>query len=194
MKKLFVLLMCAGFFTACNNYQIYDDNWENAISGLEQTDLSITEVMQSADCWKAWPRYYTQPNGKGEEYQFGDIQEDGTVVVSGLNSRVYAFEGDHLRVYAKSSHPSVPHCYYDLEMSEIVDNKFSVGESRWKIIDYDDDNILVETENFNSKSLNGIDYPYSIILFSKLHQSDPNWKDKYLPPEEYEEAIKGLFN
>lgn len=186
MKKLFVLLASTLVFTAC----------EKEIFGykFDKTNRSLTEVMQSADYWIMLIKNYTEPGGKGEEHKFGDVQEDGTVLILGATSRVYEFTGDYVRVYAKSGHPAIPHCYYDLEMSELGDNSFTVGDSHWEIIGYDDDNILVETENFYTEERNGVSYPYAIVYFSKGHNDDPNWRDEYVPFEEYKKVIDEVLN
>ena len=52
MRKLLILITSL-YIVACSdtNDFIYNDYWDNKISGLEKSEFSVTDVMLSAECW-----------------------------------------------------------------------------------------------------------------------------------------------
>lgn len=89
-----VIVASAGLLAACDkeNSSIYNDYWDNKISGLEKSEFSVTDVMLSAECWYGSMKFYTEPNGKGKEYIIGTPREDGgRLLPSGARTKRYAF-------------------------------------------------------------------------------------------------------
>ncbi len=187
-----VIVASAGLFTACDkeNSSIYSDYWDNTINGLSETEFSATEVMQSADYWFAAIKYYTEPEGKGQEYLGGEVSEDGLIIApSGARIAVYAFGENQFRTYVQMD-TGEPNIFVDYEMSDVNDNSFSVEyygrPTYWKILGYDDNNIVVETDFFTNTN-EGVEYPYSIVHFLKANVPDDYWAHDCISSEEYKE-------
>ena len=192
MKKILTLLLCIFALSSCNYDKsfIYSDYWDNTISTLGKTELSITAVMQSADCWVAKIKYYTEPNGKGLEYLGGQVSEEGYIIPPlGGHMAVYTFGENNFREYVALD-PTAPNVYKDYEMTAVNDNSFSVEHgdktTQWKILGYDDNSIIVENDFFTITN-EGIEYPYSIVHFVKNEVSDDHWMYSCISKSEFDE-------
>ena len=186
-----VIVASAGLFTACDkeNSSIYNDYWDNKISGLEKSEFLVTDVMLSVECWYGSMKFYTEPNGKGKEYIIGTPREDGgRLLPSGARTKRYAFAKNIYKEYTRGMlEGGIPHFYGERVMSDVVDNYFTVEldtyTSQWKVIGYDDNNIIVETDRYNETDENGIEYPYCIIHYKKVPFED--WMNECITLEEY---------
>lgn len=188
MKKYLYILFATCLFSSCNNDNLFDDPW-GISSEFEKTNLSAIEVLSSAEAWRGVDIYhYTEPDGKGEKYHAGDPSDlDGGYVP------LYAFTPNSITSYVYVD--AVPAIYYIESALENVDGnmfryKFLHDESYMKILDYDEENVLIETNGMQCLR-NDITYDYAIVHFKK-HDAKPGWKDNYLTYEEYVELLKEL--
>ncbi len=182
MKKLFVLLLCAGFFTACNNDNLgIDDPLNNNGYEFNDTNLSVMEVLSSAEAWHISDIcYYTEPNGKGDVYK----QSEDVVGIG--SSAIYTVSKDVMTTYVGLMPPE-PDYYKQSPFIETEDNVYIIGddgEYYWKVIKYDESKLLIEG-NTKGVYIGGVDNPYSVFYLEKTTPTKPNWKEKYIPYEEY---------
>lgn len=179
MKKLFVLLLCAGFFTACEK--------ETLGYEFEKTNLSAIEVLCSAELWRGVDiTYYTEPDAKGNKHYFGDPGS-----YDGAPYPLYSFTSDVITIY--SNIMAIPISYYRESALVKIDDSlyhYDDGETYIKILDYDEENVLIETNRFKTIH-NDVEYPYSTILLDKPESLSPKWKDNYLTYDEYLEFMEG---
>ena len=186
MKKYLYILFVASLLASCNS--LFDEPW-GISSEFEKTNLSAIEVLSSAEAWRGVDiYYYTEPGGKGEKYHQGDPSK-----LYGGPVPLYAFTPNSITSYVYVD--AVPAIYYIESALENVDGnmfryKFLYDESYMKILDYDEENILIET-NGQQLIRNDITYDYAIIHF-KQFDAKPGWKDNYLSYEEYVELLKEL--
>lgn len=187
MKKCLYILFATCLFSSCNNDNLFDDPW-GISSKFEKTNLSAIEVLSSAEAWRGSDiYYYTEPNGKGEKYHMGDPSK-----LEGGSVPLYAFTPNSIISYVYDG--AVPAIYYIESALENVDGKmfrykFLYDESYMKVLDYDEENVLIET---NGRRLirNDIKYEYAIIHF-KIHDVKPGWDDHYITYEEYLKHLDG---
>ena len=211
MKKILTLVIAVVAFTSCidgNNF-VYNEHWDNEINALEKTDLPVTAVMQSAEAWAtASVLYYTESNGKGKEYNPYDKyrNEDGIALISGRNIHRYTFGHNTLRRYRSSSVVTSPSYWVEAVMTEVVDNYFTTelnyvtlnsnfqlapvsATYRWKILAYDENNIICETGFFGiEKDDDGTEYPYAIVHFKPSPSTYNEWIKNAVSYEERLEA------
>ena len=188
MKKYLYILFATCLFSSCNNDNLFDDPW-GISSEFEKTNLSAIEVLSSAEAWRGVELYYyTETNGKGDKYHLEDPSE-----LLGISEPIYVFTPNTITSYEYDG--SIPAIYYIESALENVDGKmfrykFLYDESYMKVLDYDEENVLIET-NGHQLIRNDITYDYAIIHF-KQFDAKPGWKDKYLTYEEYVELLKEL--
>ena len=199
MKKILTLVIALAAFTSCldGNDFVYNEHWDNEINALEKTDLPVTAVMQSAEAWgTASVLYYTESNGKGKEYDPYDKyrNEDGIAIYSGGTSEKYTFGHNTFRHYVSSvGIETYPSYWVEAVMTEVVDNYFTtelnyVGLNykfqltpvsktyHWKILAYDEKNIICETDFFGrKKDDDGTEYPYAIVHFKTSPSTYNEW-------------------
>ena len=213
MKKILTLVIAIAAFTSCidGNDFVYNKHWDNEINALEKTDLPVTAVMQSAMAWYASSvLYYTEPNGQGNEYDPLEKyrNEDGSISVCGGGHSIYTFGHNTFREYIDNSCVGLyPSYWLESVMTEIAANYFTtelnyntidyssfqrVSISRthhWKILAYDENNIICETDFFGTeKDDDGIEYPYAIV---HLKPSNPHiFIERAVTHEEYLEAYR----
>ncbi|MBQ2007642.1 MAG: hypothetical protein II236_03095, partial [Alistipes sp.] len=167
MKKILTLVIAIAAFTSCidGNDFVYNKHWDNEINALEKTDLPVTAIMQSAEAWAtASVLYYTESNGKGKEYDPYDKyrNEDGIALISGGNIHRYTFGHNNFRHYISSPSSEDPSHWVEGVMSEVSDNYYTTELNyvelnykfqltpvsktyHWKILAYDEKNIICET-------------------------------------------------
>lgn len=180
MKKLFVLLLCAGFFTACS-----EDYWDDFDNDFEKTNRTVMEVLSSAEAWYSVAKcYYTEPDGKGEKYVITE-----TLISGGVPS-YYSFS-DGVRTTYGGYVPPTTSSYHKLDSFTQTDgNTFLIGddgEYYWKVLAYDDKKLLIEC-NTSGFSIGDVEYNYGLFTLHKKTFTDPDWKDKYaMTFEEYKE-------
>ena len=203
MKKYLYILFAASLLASCNTDNLFDEHWGGITSEFEETNLSFVDVMSSADYWATSfydVYHYTEPNGKGECYSYESIPSGGSI------SRV-ALLFDKLRFYCGNgtAHSLLPGYYIDkpcrIEGDKILFNCWvhtsfypETSEERecyFKILDYDESNILVET-NYLFTERDGVKYPYAIVHYRKRTPSDPNWRDNYVTLDELHRIEKEL--
>ena len=203
MKRYFYILIAACLFVSCNNDSLFDEHWGGITSEFEETNLSFVDVMSSADLWSTSfydVYHYTEPNGKGKCYSYESIPSGGSFSSIALLL-------DNLRFYHHDSPVPgiVPYYYQDISCSiegdkilfnQVVLTGFNpeTGEERecyYKILDYDESNILIETNSLFTER-DGVKYPYAIMLLRKGTPEDPNWRDKYVTKEERDRIKKAL--
>lgn len=88
---------------------------------------------------------------------------------------------------------AIPISYYrESALIKINDSLYHYddGETYIKILDYDEENVLIETNRFKTIH-NDVEYPYSTILLDKPESLSPKWKDNYLTYDEYLEFMEG---
>ena len=173
-------------FASCNS--LFDEPWGIG-SKFGKTNLSAIEVLSSAEAWRGVDvYYYTEPDGKGDKYHSGDPSK-----YDGGSAILYAFTPNSITSYVYVD--AVPAIYYIESALENIDGKmfrykFPYKESYIKILDYDEENVLIETNGMQCLR-NDITYDYAIVHFKK-HDAKPGWKDNYLSYEEYVELLKEL--
>lgn len=200
MKKYIFILFATCLFASCNNDNLLNNHWGGIRSEFEETNRSFVEVMSSADYWinsYSDLYYYTEPNGKGKSFSY-------TLTPAGGGSRMFALLLDNLRNYHHDTTSGFPGYYftdlpYRIEDDKILFNSMvytsfdpiraEERECYYKILDYDDSNILVETNSLFHES-EGVKYPYAIMLLRKGTPESPNWSEKYLPYDEWIENKK----
>lgn len=213
MKKILTLVIAIAAFTSCidGNDFVYNKHWDNEINALEKTDLPVTAIMQSAELWgDGGILYYTEPNGKGKEYDPLDKyrNEDGIAIYSGGTLEKYTFGHNTFRHYVSSvGIETYPSYWVEAVMTEVVNNYFTtelnyVGLNyhkfqltpvsktyHWKILAYDEKNIICETDFFGrKKDDDGTEYPYAIVHFKISSLTDHGWVKNAVSYEERLEA------
>lgn len=192
MKKLFVLLLCAGFFTACS-----EDYWDDFDTDFEKTNRSAIEVLRSAKYWNdAQTYFYTEPNGKGKGISLSKAYEG--ILGGPIGDYDFSVIDDVIRfyVYIRTSTPFLPNYYVDNQLELIDDRTISIHynysgyESRIKILEYDDTKVLIERSATLERD--GITYPYQITLLRK--EKEENFLDDFVSMDEYHKAEEELQN
>ena len=211
MKKILTLVIAVVALTSCldGNDFVYNEHWDNEINALEKTDLPVTAVMQSAEAWAtASVLYYTESNGKGKEYDPYDKyrNEDGLVLLNGGNIHRYTFGHNNFRHYISSPSSKDPSHWVEGVMSEVSDNYYTTELNyvelnykfqltpvsktyHWKILAYDEKNIICETDFFGTeKDDDGTEYPYAIVHFKISSLTDHGWVKNAVSYEDRLEA------
>ena len=196
----------------CNCTKAEDDNlsvWNNVEFSMNKTNLSVVEVLLSADYWVASKLYYyTEPNAKGEE-KFGYDMELQSSVLDGSGLHMFRMFGDKVfREYGAgvpSPNPSqnIPPHYRDFDL-KIEDNTICAivkdGKTySFRIVAYDDNKVLVESNywksyKYNSKAEVEKVYSYGRILFERKVATSPDWEDRYMSEEELQKYIEENHN
>ncbi len=182
-----VIVASAGLLAACNKDDVGTDNpWSNGEYEFVETDLTAMEILSSAEGWSGVDVcYYTEPDRKGDKYYNGDPgMNDGGV------RPLYAFSPDVLTMYI--SNLSIPVAYYvDVPLAKIDDSlyQYDDGETYIKILGYDEENVLIETNSLKV-TCNDVEYRYSTILLKKHKPSSTDWKKGYLSYDEYLEFME----
>lgn len=200
MRKILLLLVAMCAFISCNNEGLgVNDSWEKFGHEFDKTDLSAFEVLCSEpDFWTgpfSSTYFYTEPNGKGKCYH-----SDETPDASASTDYRFSITPNKITFYYinHSITPSAPPYYVEYSLLESNDDTFVFegfaldGESTnfyIKILDYDIDYVLIETNK--GGIINGdIDYKYSIILLERGDPYKSDWKDDYVTYDEYKEYIE----
>lgn len=194
MKKLSALLLAICLFASCQKYNLWDEEGYK----FKHTNLSAMEVLTSAQLWSDnyLERYFfTEPDGKGE--QFKPDPELGQIPTGGQLNVIFSVSDDKLRFYYTDS-GSIPFLkYYDecpiveVDKDRIVYTNRVGEELSWKIVKYDEDKILIESDRMGYH-FTDTDYPYCRTILHKRTPEDENWEQEYLSFEEYIEKRKQL--
>ena len=203
-----VIVASAGLLVACDKDDLGTDNpWSNGEYEFAETDLSFTDVLTSAEFWYAnftETVRYTEPNGKGKSYGYSSTPDGGSIL-PGISVML-----DDLRLFHHETAlvGVLPSFYRDIPYRieedmiifkpEVVEpnnanayfgNPLYEGEYYFKILDYDETKVLVET-NYNQVTISGTKYPYMITV---LHKREiPNYS--YVPFEEWLKVFEELEN
>lgn len=197
MKKTIFLMSSILLFSACNNEDLdLDAPWNNGEIEFAETDLSVKEVLSSAEFWidNYTDRYfYTEPNGKGESLHPDEYPLGGDV------SLFFSIISGNIRLYTSANPPMFIGYYTDHPIKEISKDKIifnnGVKDVCLKVLDYDEASVLIEAYDY----LNFMhpDFPYCITVLKRGTPSNPNWKDEFLSYEEYlkaEEEWQNRYN
>ena len=203
MKKYLYILFATCLFASCNTDNLIDEPWGDISSEFEETNLSFADVMSSADYWVTSHYdvyHYTEPNGKGECYSYECIPSGGSF-------GSVALLVDNLRFYHNNTTAPglLPGYYIDkpcrIEGDKILFHSWvhtsfypvthEERECYYKILDYDESNILVETNSLFTER-DGVKYPYAIVHYRKWTHKDPNWRDNYVTLDELHRIEKEL--
>lgn len=166
MKKLLMMLALSLVMVACNKEE---DNelsyWDKVLSEMGETKLSALDVLKSLrdnEHWEIKTRYsYFLRDGKVvEEITLGD-----GVLVSGNHPTALRFADDKMYGYAWVDPEHKGYYVYDIEKT---DEGFKVydeygARSEWKIIGYDDNQILYECYPLTEQE----PAPLGVYLYSK---------------------------
>lgn len=199
MKKLSVLLLAICLFASCNNEGLMvNGSWENFGHKFDNTELSAFDVLCSEPDFWTGPYtstyFYTEPDGKGKCYH-----SDEDIDASASTDYRFSLTSEKITFYQHVfvEGPDVPPYYTEYALIESDDDIFvfesidaSVMPANFyiKILDYDNDYILIET-NKGGIITGDIDYKYSIILLERGTPYKSDWKDDYVSYEEYREYI-----
>lgn len=205
MKKLLYFMLAAIMFVAmctfisCNDEGLgINGYWEMFGHNFDNTELSAFEVLCSEPNFWTGPHsstyFYTEPNGKGKCHH-----DDENPVASGTTDYRFSITSNKITFYHTnhSVTPTAPSYYVEYSLSESYDDTFVFegaelnGEYKnfyIKILDYDEDNILIET-NKGGIIIGDIDYKYSVILLERGKPYKSDWKDDYVTYEEYKEYM-----
>ena len=196
-----LLVMCA--FISCNNECIeVNDIWGNFGYEFAETEFSAFEVLSPEKDYWTGPYtstyFYTDPDGKGECYH-----SDETPATSTSTDYRFSFAPDKIIFYQSNfTYGPISPYYTEYPLIESNENTFiferffpdgTPANFYIRVLDYDDNNILIET-NKNWLIANDIEYKYSIILLERGNPTDSNWKDRYVSYEEYLKALEELEN
>lgn len=182
MKKLFTLLALSLVMVACNKEE---DNelsyWDKVLSEMGETKLSAIDVLKSLrdnEYWDYETIYvYYQKDGKIiEEIVLGE-----GVLASG-NPTALRFAEDKMYAYTWVSPASIGYILYDIEKTD-EGIKYYLNENgeewnEWKIIGYDDNQILYETCPLRKQepTPHKGEYLYSKILKVRKVDDDKWWE------------------
>ena len=192
MKKLSALLLAICLFTSCQKYNLWDEEGYK----FKHTNLSALEVLTSAELWSDnyLERYFfTEPDGKGE--QFKPDPELGQIPSGGQLSIILSATADKLRFYySDSAMPPFYKYYVEYDIVEVDKNRIvyanDAGETlSWKIVKYDEDKILIESDRMGYHFAD-TGYPYCRTILHKRTPADENWEEVYISYEEYIEIRK----
>lgn len=184
MKKYIFILFTACLFASCNSDILFDEHWGSVRADFEETNMSFIEVLSSAEYWSAdfiESVRYTEPNGKGKSYSYSATPSGGPILPG-----ISVLLGDLRFYHPETSIPGIlPSFYRDIPYRieedmilfkpEVVEpananayfgNDLKEGEYYFKILDYDDTKVLVET-NYNKITISGVEYPYIITVLHK---------------------------
>ncbi len=178
--------------------------WRNIAVKLQDTNLSAIDVIKSADMWQATMQYcYTEKGAKGDMVEAFDCESKNNYLL-GVLPHTFSVDDDLYLSYSHStSYVNMPGVIIEYDFT-IVDNleyvlhhKFSNKEYSFKIIAYDENSLVVETDiEGYSKSINFDpqsgkheikEYPYSIFVFRKRGLFDLTY---YLNEEDFNEWLK----
>ena len=199
MKKYLYILFATSLFASCNTDNLFDDYLNERGYEFKETNLSIIEVLGSADSWNEYyaERYFfTKPDGKGEVYKPDtDYGQDSTL---GEPAIKFSATSDKLRFfYTDTTIPYFKH-YVDFPIIEVSNERivyltYTGKEFSWKIVKYDEDKIIIESEHIGYYTKTDKDYPYCRTILHKQASSQENWEDEYLSTDEYAEAQKQYY-
>ena len=166
MKKLLMMFALSLVMVACNKEEENElSYWDKVLSEMGETKLSITDVLQSLrenEYWDKKTRYaYFSRDGKVvEEITLGE-----GVLVSG-NPTAMRFADNKLYGYSWVDPIHNGYFIYDIEKTD-EGLKFydENGEAlfEWKIIGYDDNQILLETYPLTKQE----PAPLGVYLYAK---------------------------
>ena len=183
-------------FVGCNNVSIdmgavrFHEGFE-----FEGTNLTVMEVLSSAKDGWYWTRLYhtTEPDGKGERHD----HDPNLGWVGGTSSPIYTFSGDVRMSYeiCRGVNPMIYYYKHESFTNE-GDSKYVFGEDNeyyWKIIDYDKDKLLIESNALRLYA-GGVNYGYATLILKKNIPEDPNWIEKSISYEEYIKQLEEAKN
>lgn len=204
MKKIFVLMLALMSFVGCNNDSDIDIDiempsmWDEIEMKMEATDLSVLEVLKSADYWQATKiYYYTLPNAEGEERCSQDVELYGGYRGAGgdPSERFNIISDNKIRFYRYMGHPftcdehRMPNIYwdFDLEMEDniimsVKGNQYPLEDDKtfsFKVIAYDENSVLIESNMWSLIGSNKMTYPYGRLLFERQTVESPDWFDQF---------------
>ncbi len=177
---------------SCSNDDLgFENPWEDIKNEMGETELTIMEVLSSISSTEVWMPsvvcYYTEPDMQGEMCEIGDVQYD-----TGTRPSYYTFSKDMVTRYVGTVIPH-PSYYIQETFTKVDDNTYTFGndgEYYWKIISYDETQLLIEGNTHNIFK-EGVYYNYSTIVLKRGTPSKSDWKDGYLTYDEYLEFMEG---
>ena len=184
MKRLLTLLVLSLVTVACNkendNIVLYD--WDKIVSEMNLTELSVNEVLESLqqnEYWSEVVRYhYFFKDGKIEEKTLKDEEQE--LLDGGGSYSVLRFAENSMYSYEYTIGTS-PYCVeYKINNT---DNGFiasiqDVKVSEWKIVAYDENQVLVEIYPiFKQEPSGNGEFLYSKVLIVRKSDNTKWWED-----------------
>lgn len=200
MKKWICFVVTVAL-CACNSDHLSDDyKWRSDIfpNDLANTDKTIAEVMNMDDYWLAvkWV-YYTEADAQGESMLYYD-RDDKQTWFDGGSVPMFSVAGDVYTYYGSNTATPVGAFFRELQFNQISDDTFTIvypdtGHTiTIKVLDYDEDNLLIGKEA--SYKRDGVQYCYVVQHFVRQRATSLDWKDGYLPYDEYQKRVDEFWD
>ena len=173
MKRILFMMLAVVMFAGCSKEDENQNQLENIIQQMGQSQLSAMDIMKSADCWRTKIIYlYTEAGGKGNSKLYYDpekLQMEG-----GSRGGAYGVKNGNL--YEYRSHPLSGYPYYYTYALSGTGNSFSLVRKHdslaktMNIVAYDDNSMVIEFYNPAIK-----EYPYSRCYVVRWSPEDYFW-------------------
>lgn len=172
MKRILFMMLAVVMFAGCSKEDENQNQLENIIQQMGQSQLSAMDIMKSADCWSTKIIYqYTEAGGKGDSKKYYDSNQ----ALEGA-SRNCSYGVKDGNLYEYRSHPLSGYPYYYTYALSGAGNSFSLVRKHdslaktMNIVAYDDKSMVIEFYNPAIK-----EYPYSREYIVRWSPSDEYW-------------------
>ncbi len=184
MKKLFMMVALSLVMVACNKDEDNEINelsyWDKVASEMTRTDMSAAEVLSSLQENELWYQNaessFYKKDGEVKEYVH---QPEGELIVGGSIMRFV----DNTLYYYGIGNADVVCSKYDAKIVDENNITFYYKDkevSKWKIIAYDNDKILIEQYSMNSPQevyKERGEYLYHKFLYIRKVDDSKWWED-----------------
>lgn len=173
MKKVLFMMLAVVMFAGCSKEDENQNQLENIIQSMGQSQLSAMDIMKSAECWQVKIIYqYTEAGGKGDSKLYYD--PENTKLEGGSRGANYRVADGNF--YELRSHPLNSYPYYYTYALSGTGNSFSLVRKHdslaktMNIVAYDDKSMVIEFYNPAIK-----EYPYSREYIVRWSPNDEYW-------------------